>query len=121
MIRLKVRPHRLLLVTFDLTGTMPGDKRYDQADAALSMHGPVFKPVKQQRLLITRSTSKRVKASLDQRIGKQTTIFIAPIASIPAWRIDGIAKRREWRAFVKALEDNDVVVSYLSDDAESAS
>ena len=114
-----IRPHRLLLVTFDLTGTVPGDPRYDQADAALALHGAVFRPVKQLRLLITRSTSRRVKASLDQRLGRQTTIFVSPITSIPAWRIVGVAKRREWRAFVRSLAEHHVAVDHVGSDGES--
>ena len=115
----KTRPFRLLLVTFDLTNTVPGDRRYREADAALTFHGVLFRPVKQIRLLITRSTSKRVKDSVEQRIGRRATILVVPLTSIPAWRIFGVQKRREWRHFVQALRDHEVEVNYLSDDSES--
>ena len=115
----KDRPYRLLLVTFDLTDTVPGDGRYKQADAAIAFHGLVFRPVKQLRLLLTRSTSRAVKASLEQRLGRSTTILVAPLKSIPAWRIHGITKRREWRRFVQALADHEVDVQYVTDDNEN--
>lgn len=118
-VSIPIRRHRLLLVTFDLTGTVSGDPRYALADTALANHGLVFKPVKQIRLLITQSISRRVKASLEQRIGRQATIFIAPLTSVPAWRIVGIEKRREWRAFVRAIEDHKVEVKFLTGDADS--
>lgn len=114
------RDHRVLLVTFDLFETVPGDPRYNMADAALKFHGPVFRPVKQLRLLITRSSSNRVKASIEQRIGRQTTIMIAPIKSIPSWRIHGAAKRREWRHFIKALDTYNVQISHVTGDADSS-
>jgi len=113
------RPYRLLLVTFDLTDTVSGDTRYREADAALSFHGPLFRPVKQLRLLISRSTSKRIRASVEQRTGRRATIFVAPITSIPAWRIYGVQKRREWRRFVQALTDHGVDVKYVSDESEN--
>lgn len=115
----KERPYRLLLVTFDLTETVPGDSRYHQADTAIGFHGLVFRPVKQLRLLLTRSTSRAVKASLEQRLGRSTTILVAPLRSIPAWRIYGGAKRREWRRFVQALADHGIDVQYVTDDAEN--
>jgi hypothetical protein len=112
--KVKQRAYRLLMVTFDLTETTPGDPRYRQADAALRGHGDLFRPVKQTRLLLTQSTSQRVKASLDQRLGRQTSILIAPLKSLPAWRIFGSAKRREWRNFVDAAALRGVEVQYLT-------
>ena len=120
MVTKAIRPHRLLLVTFDLTGTTPGDRRYAQAEAALAAHGPVFRPVKQLRFVVTRSTSRRVKASLDQRLGRSTTILVTPIKSIPAWRIVGVEQRRQWRALVRALEEHGVEVDYLRPDLEGS-
>jgi hypothetical protein len=114
----KSRNYRLLMVTYDLTDTRPGDARYRQADAALTGHGDVFRPIKQIRLLITKSTSQRVKASLDQRLGRQTSIFIAPLKSIPAWRVYGTAKRREWRRFVETAASRGVDVKYLEEGSE---
>lgn len=119
-IKTRLRPYRLLMVTYDLTQTVSGDRRYKDADSSLEIHGMVFRPVKQLRLIITQSTSKAIKASLEQRIGRQSTIFIAPISSIPAWHISGIAKRREWRRFVQALTDNNIDVRYVSQDTDSA-
>ena len=115
----KPRPYRLLLVTFDLTETVPGDSRYHQADAAIEFHGPVFRPIKQLRLLLTRSTSHAVKSSLEQRIGRNMTIFVAPLKSVPAWRIQGVKKRREWRRFVQDLADHGIDVQFITDDNES--
>jgi hypothetical protein len=115
----KDRPYRLLLVTFDLTDTVPGDARYKQADAAIAFHGLVFRPVKQLRLLLTRATSRAVKASLEQRLGRSVTILVAPLKSIPAWRIYGVAKRREWRRFVQALAEHGIDVQYVTDDNEN--
>lgn len=118
--KMRPRPYRLLMVTFDLTQTTSGDRRYKDADNSLEIHGMVFRPVKQLRLVITQSTSKSIKSSLGQRIGRQATIFIAPISSIPAWHISGAAKRREWRRFVQALTDHNIDVRYVSQDADSA-
>jgi len=117
-IKAKQRAYRLLMVTFDLTDTTPGDSRYRQADAALESHGDLFRPVKQTRFLLTRSTSQRVKASLDQRLGRQTSLLIAPLKSLPAWRIYGSAKRREWRQFVDAAALRGVEVQYLTKRSE---
>lgn len=61
-----------------------GDARYAADDAALGGHGELFRPVKQLCLLITRSTSRRVKDSLDQGLGRRTTGFVTPITSVPA-------------------------------------
>ena len=84
----KVNSYRLLLVTFDLTQAVPGDIRYRNVDAALSLHGPIFRPIKQLRLLITQSSSRQIKASVLQRTGAATTILVAPLRSIPAWSIE---------------------------------
>ncbi len=113
------KPFRLLLVTFDLFNTVPGDLRYNLADSALRFHGPVFCPVKQLRFLITKSSCKAVKASLEQRIGRQATTFVTPITSIPAWRIHSTKKQLEWRKLVKTVEKYDIQVRYLSDDTEN--
>jgi len=115
----KKRPYRLLMATFDLFGTVPGDLRYDQADDALRFHGPVFRPVKQLRLRITQSTCKTVKGSMEQRIGRRATVFVVPLRSIPAWRIFSPPKQLEWRRFVRALEEYDVEVQFVSRDVEN--
>lgn len=111
-------PYRLLMVTFDLTDTQPGDARYRQADASFKIHGDVFRPVKQVRLLLTRSKSKRIKDSLEQRLGRQVSILIIPIKSIPAWRIHGQEKRREWKRFADAVKAKGIDIRYLASDAE---
>ncbi len=112
------RAKRVLMVTYDLTDTEPGDERYRRADQSLALHGEVFRPVKQIRLVITSSTSRRIKASLEQQIGRDTTILIAPLTSVPAWRVHGAAKRREWRRFADAVDAAGVRVRYLSRDTE---
>ena len=112
---LKPANTRLLLVTFDLTDTTPGDPRYAAADAALQAFGPVFRPLKQLRLLITRAASVRVRASLEQRIGRDVSILIAPISRVTAWRVFGSAKQQEWSAFVAGLAASGVTVAGVSD------
>lgn len=112
------KAYRVLLVTFDLTDTAPGDVRYRQADSALAMYGDVFRPIKQLRLVITRMTSQGLRASLEQRIGRDVSIFVTPIKSIPAWRIYGAAKRREWRRFVDAVAIHGIKIQYLARDIE---
>jgi hypothetical protein len=106
------------MVSFDLTNTRPGDVRYRQADASLKMHGDVFRPVKQIRLLLTRSKSRLIKASLEQRLGRQVSIIIIPVKSIPAWRIYGQEKRREWKRFNDAVNAKRIDIRYLAGDAE---
>ena len=112
------RPYRLLLVTFDLFNTKSGDARYARADAALRSKGRLFRPVKQIRLLITRSTSQRVKASLDQQLGKDSTVIVVPITSLPAWRVHTRTKRKEWSDLIQALDDHGVDVRYAAATAE---
>lgn len=59
------------------------------------------------------------QASRDQRLGRQTTIFVSPIDSIPARRIISVAERREWRAFVRSLEEHHVAVDHVGSEGES--
>ncbi|MDE0877289.1 MAG: hypothetical protein OSB00_01310 [Sphingomonas bacterium] len=47
------------------------------------------------------------------------TILVAPLKSVPAWRIQGVKKRREWRRFVQALADHGIDVQFITDDNES--
>jgi hypothetical protein len=107
------------MATFDLYGTVPGDPRYDQADAALRFHGQMFRPVKQLRFVITRSTCKAVKASIEQRLGRQATVLVVPLKSIPAWKIFSAKKQREWRRFIRALQENGVEILYVTRDVEN--
>lgn len=111
--RLRPRPYRLLLVTFDLVDTGPDDARYSEADQTLAVHGEVFNPFKELRLLITRSSSKNIKADLEQRIGRDASILVAPLRMIPAWRIHGAEKRQEWRRFVRAVESHEIEIAAL--------
>jgi hypothetical protein len=121
MALLKSRPYRLLMVTFDLTGTVAGDRRYAEADQALQLYGDLFKPVKQLRLLITRSPARVIKASLEQRIGRQSSVLVAPLTAIPAWRIQGFRQRNEWLRFVRAVEDHHLSITGLSSVIDSSS
>lgn len=116
MAPLKPKPlrTRLLMVTFDLTDTVPGDARYAAADAALSAFGPVFRPLRQLRLLVTDASSARVRASLEQRVGRDVSILIAPITRVTAWRIFGPTKQKEWTAFVAGLAASGVTISGVS-------
>lgn len=111
---------RLLLVTFDLTRTTPGDRRYAEADEALSLHGELFKPVKQLRFLITSQTSARIKASLEQRVGRSSSIVVIPLTSLPAWRIYGRQKQEEWQRFVAAVRARGIPVVGLNERSDSA-
>lgn len=119
MIRTRLRPPaRLFLVTFDLTSTVPGDARYRAADSALEGQGEVFRPVKQVRLVITRSSPARLKASVVQRVGRAASILIVPITAMSAWHIYGRGKPRAWREFVAAVEAADIAVEGLSADID---
>lgn len=111
--------YRVLLVTFDLTRTVAGDRRYTEADQTLELYGQLFKPVKQLRLLTTH-TSRRIKAALEQRIGRSASILIVPLTSVPAWRIHGHQKILEWRRFVRAVESRGIAINGLSSNAENA-
>jgi len=61
---------RVLLITFDLTQTKPGDSRYRDADHAMSSHGTLFRPVKQVRFLLTSRSSQAIRNSIEQRTAK---------------------------------------------------
>ena len=89
------------------------------ADDSLSLHGEVFRPVKQMRLLITSSGPERIKSSLFQRLGRNITILIVPIDAVAAWHIFGPGKPREWRNFVRAVEAAGIDVEGLSRDTDS--
>ena len=95
---------RVLLVTFDLTGTRPGDARYRAADDAMSSHGTVFKPVKQLRFLLTDRPSILIKNSIEQRTGK-ITIMISPFTRVFQLRVQGAEKRREMARFLAAVRE----------------
>jgi len=83
------------------------------------MHGELFNPVKQIRLLITRASPKRIRASLDQRIGRQTSILVAPLTVLPAWHIYGAGKRRIWRRFVESIRDHGIQIAGLTSDPQN--
>ena len=70
------QPLRVLLVTFDLTHTVPGDRRYKVADNAMRTHGPIFRPIKQTRFLITASHPSAVLASLRQQLGSVSIMIL---------------------------------------------
>lgn len=93
---------RLLLITFDLTGTVRGDARYQEADAALRQHGSLFNPIKQVRLLITNVRSRRLADILEQRLGRETSILILPVRAINVWSVFDPKKQQEWRRFATA-------------------
>lgn len=114
----RLPPLRLLLVTFDLSDTLPGDQRYRQVDQSLRIHGLMFRPVKQLRLLLTSSSPDLIKASMQQRIGRSETLLIVPITAVPAWRI-ARNRQAEWRRFVDAVEEANVRVAGLSRSVES--
>ena len=92
---------RVLLVTFDLTGTRPGDPRYRAADDAMSAHGTLFKPIKQIRFLLTNRSSKLIRGSIEQRTGK-VTIMITPLTRTYQLSVRGNIKRREMAHFLAA-------------------
>jgi hypothetical protein len=98
-------PYKVLQVTFDLWGTKPGDARYRMADDALQMHGQLFKPIKQVRFLITKKSSALILRSLDQQIGKRTSIFITELRNIRQIRLGNSSKQEEWDLFEEALAE----------------
>lgn len=95
---------KVLLVTYDLTNTVPGDPRYKEADDALAMQGDLFRPIKQIRLLLTQKSSLQVRNSLEQRIGLNTSMLIIEMRNVRQLRIANRAKRAEWERFEAALE-----------------
>jgi hypothetical protein len=103
-VRPRIRPLRLLLVTFDLRNTTSGDPRYKAADGTMALYGQLFRPVKQNRLLITNVPARRIRAGVEQRIGIDTSIMILPVTALPEWRIRGVRQRAEWRRLVAALQ-----------------
>ena len=114
----RLPPLRLLLVTFDLTDTQPGDKRYRQVDQSLRVHGLMFKPVNQLRLLLTSSSPDLIKGSMQQRIGRSETLLVMPVTAIPTWRI-ARNRQAEWRRFVDAVEEANVRVAGLTRSVDS--
>ncbi|MBA8903098.1 hypothetical protein FHW17_004010 [Phyllobacterium sp. P30BS-XVII] len=88
---------RVLLVTFDLTNTGPGDPRYKAADDALAFHGEVFSPVKQLRLVLTQANSTRLRSSLEQHLGRNISLMIIEVRNVRQIHIASRTKRLECR------------------------
>jgi hypothetical protein len=111
---------QLLLVTFDLTRTIPGDSRYTQADATLSFNGTLFRPLKQNRLLLTSREPKQIMAAIEQRIGRQSGILIVPVTSVSAWRIHELPKRKEWDRLIAAIKKSGIKIDGITPDYVSS-
>jgi hypothetical protein len=113
--------YKLLLVTFDLTQTEPGDVRYNLADQALRFiaGGRLFNPIKQLRFVITDAKPHRIKSALEQRIGRQSSVLIMEVKDISEWKIHGLNKQNQWAKLNRAIEKYDIKVSGLFDDDDS--
>ena len=70
---------RLFLITFDIPGARPGDKRYGDVDRGLRRLGALYKPLKQVRLLVS--------DKLPHRIGRRVRHYIGPVGSVTVLRI----------------------------------
>ena len=110
---------RLYLVTFDLVDTVPGDPRYQAADSSLRMYGPVFRPLKQNRFIITESEPETIRLSLAQRIGSDCSVIVIPIRSVSSWNISRRGKRNEWRKLVSALNAANIQIAGISENYAS--
>lgn len=95
---------RVLLITFDLTQTKPGDRRYRDADDAMSNYGTLFRPVKQVRFLLTRQSSQTIRNSIEQHTGR-ITLMIAPFTRAFQLSVRGKRKREEMDRFLAAARD----------------
>ena len=106
---------RVLLVTFDLVGTVGGDYRYRQADDALRFMGEVFRPLKQNRFLLSSRDANNVRTSLEQRIGRRGSILVAPVSELGSWRIHS-SKHDEWDRLCRAVRRAGLNIQGLNDD-----
>jgi len=104
----------LLLVTFDLTRTIPGDSRYAQVDATLQFNGTLFRPLKQNRLLLTSRDPQQIMSAIEQRIGRQSGILIVPVTSVSAWRIHEVHRRKEWDRLVTAIRRSGIKIDGIT-------
>ncbi|MGR9215061.1 hypothetical protein ACU8KG_28330 (plasmid) [Rhizobium leguminosarum] len=101
--RFAPRRWRVLLVTFDLTNTRPGDPRYKAADDALAFHGEVFSPVKQLRLVLTQANNARIRSSFEQQLGRNISLMIIEVRNVRQIHIANRVKRLDWQRFEWAL------------------
>ena len=111
---------QLLLVTFDLTKTIPGDPRYAQADATLNFSGTLFKPLKQNRFLLTSREPQQIMAAIEQRIGRQSGILIMPVTNVSAWRIHELHNRQEWDRLIVAIRKSGIKIEGITQDYVSS-
>lgn len=77
----KVKP-RLFLITFDLAGPRPGDRRYNDVDRALRRLGELHKPVKQVRLLVADALPRRISRRIHHYIGSAGNITVLRIGRL---------------------------------------
>jgi hypothetical protein len=71
---------RHLIVTFDIRGARPGDRRYSDVDAFLQTKGALHKAFKQVRLLTTRSNPQPLARQVSQIIGPLGSVMISKAA-----------------------------------------
>lgn len=88
---------------------------------SLKLHGDVFNPIKQVRLVITTASAAQLEASIMQRAGRAAAVLILPVTAVDAWHIYGRGKARMWRAFVAALDAAGIGVDGLTSDLDSNS
>lgn len=60
---------RLFLITFDLPGAKPGDRRYADVDRCLRRLGTMHKPMKQVRLLVSDEPPWKIARQVRHYIG----------------------------------------------------
>src|SRR5690349_15095014 len=65
-----------LIVTFDIKGARPGDRRYKNVDALLEENGTVQRVFKQVRLVTTRSAPQRIARQISDIIGPEGSVMI---------------------------------------------
>jgi hypothetical protein len=73
-------PIRLFLITFDIPGARPGDRRYGDVDRYLARIGAVHKPLKQVRLIVTDAPPPAMTRAIRWRIGMRGNISVLRIA-----------------------------------------
>ena len=74
------RKNLRLLVTFDIVGARPGDRRYQRVDELLASHGTVLRVFRQVRLLTTATDPRTLTPLISAITGPRSRILIAHAA-----------------------------------------
>lgn len=96
----KVKP-RLFLITFDLPGARPGDRRYGDIDRALGRMGDLHKPVKQVRLVVTDALPQRISRRIRHHMGPAGNVTVLRIGRLSAVDITDPVLRRAIRSLIR--------------------